>query len=95
MMKLRENDVSKIINTNEDGGVEDKKELFDELHEIEGIVISTRKAYDETKTKCQKSQQEIDKLKRNLELLQADENKYNGIITKQRNDLEATKKKLE
>jgi hypothetical protein len=41
--------VSKIIDKNEEIGVEDKKELFDEYGENEAVLVDARKRYDEVK----------------------------------------------
>lgn len=59
------------------------------------MVIETRKRYDERKTESLKSEQEIQKLKSQKEILLSDENKYNDMIESQRKELEETSKRLE
>lgn len=38
--------------------------MFDELKELEGIVVDTRKNYDKVKTDSIKTEQDIEKLKK-------------------------------
>lgn len=91
----RENNVSKIIDDNEDGGIADKKELYDDFKEVETIVIETRKRYDEVKTCIHKTEQDIEKLKQNKDLLTFDENKFKEIMEKQKAELESTQARLQ
>lgn len=87
---IKENDVSKIIDISSEAGQIGDKELPSEQQELESIVIEMRKKYDEVKRNTTHLENELEKNRKTIDLLKAEEVKLSDNNNRARCNFEMT-----